>query len=347
MTRVHVVGVGTIGAPLIRLLLAHRDTLGVSHVSFHGDNTSLAERPQLAALIAAGAELTGAGSLTELRAHGLRVRRLADAALAEADIILDCGRHALRSLATYRDLSARRIVAQGSETGFGKPYAWGVNDEAIDDEEDRCVQVVSCNTHAITTLLSGLTRNHPREILDGRFVLLRRGNDIGQNGGLVGAPTPTPPSDPRFGTHHAHDAHRVLETLGVDAPLHSSAIKVPTQLMHAMWFDVTLREPLSAEDALARIAGEGRLALTWKTSANEVFSAGRDHGPHGRLLNHAVVAAPTVAVRDARTVSGYAFTPQDGNTLLSNLALVVRAADPAGWRARLERVARLCLPVEV
>jgi glyceraldehyde-3-phosphate dehydrogenase (NAD(P)) len=293
------------------------------------------ERPKLEALIAAGAELVAPiGSQAAFADQGIRVRRSAEEALREATVILDCSPAANSSKAAYEGLDARLIVAQGSETGFGKPYAWGVNDEAIDPHDDRFVQVVSCNTHAITTILTALSGD-PTEIDDGRFVLLRRGNDVGQDKGLVGAPVPTRPTDPRFGTHHARDAHRVLATLGADVSLHSSALKVSTQLMHAMWFDVTLRDALSLEYALMRLAEEPRLALTHKTSANAVFSFGRDHGPHGRLLNHAVVVADTVAVRGERQVSGFAFTPQDGNTLLSNLVLVARALDPVGWRDRV------------
>jgi glyceraldehyde-3-phosphate dehydrogenase (NAD(P)) len=338
MTRIHVVGAGTIGAPLIRLLLRHQETLELDAVTFHKRSVSVAERPKLEALIAAGAELVAPeGSQDAFADHRLRVRRSAEEALEEATVILDCSPVANTSKPAYVDLKARMIVAQGSEAGFGTPYAWGVNDAAIDPGEDRFVQVVSCNTHAITTLLTALAPELSG-IEDGRFVLLRRGNDIGQDRGLVGAPMPTPPTDPRFGTHHAHDAHRVLATLGLDVPLHSAALKVPTQLMHAMWFDVALREELAAEDALQRFAVEPRLALTHKQSANAVFSFGRDHGPNGRLLNHAVVLSDTVTVREGRRVSGFAFTPQDGNTLLSNLALVARAVDPQGWEKRTQFV---------
>ena len=54
--------------------------------------------------------------------------------------------------------------------------------------------------------------------------------------------------------------------------------------------------------------------------SSTIFSFGRDHGYFGRLLNQTVVPVPTLAVRDGREISGFCFTPQDGNSLLSSLA---------------------------
>jgi glyceraldehyde-3-phosphate dehydrogenase (NAD(P)) len=58
-------------------------------------------------------------------------------------------------------------------------------------------------------------------------------------------------------------------------------------------------------------------------SANKVFSFGRDHGYYGRILNHTVVSLPTLSVTPlagTTRVSGFCFTPQDGNSLLSSVA---------------------------
>ena len=48
------------------------------------------------------------------------------------------------------------FLAQGSEFGFGKPYAMGINDEALVPGEDRFLQIVSCNTHNIACLIKTL-----------------------------------------------------------------------------------------------------------------------------------------------------------------------------------------------
>ena len=38
------------------------------------------------------------------------------------------------------------FIAQGSEFGFGKMYARGINDSALIPGEDKFLHVVSCNT---------------------------------------------------------------------------------------------------------------------------------------------------------------------------------------------------------
>ena len=42
---------------------------------------------------------------------------------------------------------------QGSETDFGKRYARGINDSALVQNEDRFIQVVSCNTHNLSSIV--------------------------------------------------------------------------------------------------------------------------------------------------------------------------------------------------
>ena len=70
-----------------------------------------------------------------------------------------------------------------------------------------------------------------------------------------------------------------------------------------------------------RPAGNPRVALTEKASAGLIFSFGRDHGFAGRILNETVLTRQTLHVTDdGRTVTGFCFTPQDGNSFLSSIA---------------------------
>ena len=64
-----------------------------------------------------------------------------------------------------------------------------------------------------------------------------------------------------------------------------------------------------------------RIAVTEKMSAGLVFSFGRDHGYYGRILNEAVVPHKTLHLsEDGKTITGFCYTPQDGNSLLSSMA---------------------------
>src|SRR5690606_6206585 len=143
----------------------------------------------------------------------------------------------------YAGLSGPRgFLAQGSEFGFGKPYARGVNDEALVAGEDRFLQIVSCNTHNITTLLKTLCADADGgfHLERASFVCMRRANDITQTSSFVPAPYVGKHDDPEFGTHHARDAHHLFETLNLDLDLFSSAAKLNTQYMHSIWFSIVL-----------------------------------------------------------------------------------------------------------
>jgi glyceraldehyde-3-phosphate dehydrogenase (NAD(P)) len=78
------------------------------------------------------------------------------------------------------------------------------------------------------------------------------------------------------------------------------------------------------------------IALTEKTMASTIFSFGRDHGYFGRLLNQTVVSTPTLAVRDGHEITGYCFTPQDGNSLLSSIAATSWLLDHRRYEERLQ-----------
>ena len=83
--------------------------------------------------------------------------------------------------------------------------------------EDRFVQIVSCNTHNISTLIKTLWRRRDGKYsasTRGTFVCMRRANDICQTRSYMPRPTSGKHDDPEFGTHHARDAHHVFQTLG-------------------------------------------------------------------------------------------------------------------------------------
>jgi len=106
-------------------------------------------------------------------------------------------------------------------------------------------------------------------------------------------------------------------------------------LMHALHFSFRVSGEIpSRETVLAAFAERALLASSEFQYASQVFSAARDLGFNGRLLDQTVVVAPTVEVIGDRIV-GFCFTPQDGNSLLSSVAAIVEANDPDGWRDRL------------
>lgn len=337
---VHVVGTGTIGEPLIGLLVDHRKAFGIDEVTFHKRTPTVEERAKIADLVRRGAALAVDDDRREdFAALGLEPVFGSAEALARATVVIDSTPAGNKNKEqSYTALAGPRgFLAQGSEYGFGKMYARGINDEALAAGEDRFLHIVSCNTHNIAVLVKALAfEGAASHLVDGRFVCMRRANDISQDGSFNPSPTVGRHDNPRFGTHHARDAHGVFATLGHDLPLWSSAIVLNTQYMHVLQFSLTLDHDITAEEAVARLAANTRVALTRKRSANQVFSFGRDHGYFGRILSQTVVPTQTIAVRDGRTVVGFCFTPQDGNALLSSVAAALWYLYPGGFEDRID-----------
>ena len=330
---VHIVGTGTIGEPLIDLFTDFGDKMGVAEVTFHKRTPLESDRSRLNHLMSRGAKLAvDADRVEAFEALGHKVSYEAMEALERASVVIDCTPAGNENKRKYYDsLSAPSgFLAQGSESGFGKPYARGINESALDAEQDRYLQIVSCNTHNITTLIKTIAGDGEGDLhLDrASFVCMRRANDITQADGFIPAPNVGVHDDPEYGTHHARDASRVFETLGQQLDLFSSAVKLNTQYMHSIWFNLTLNRDITVEEVEKRLRSNPRVAVTRKRQANLIFSFGRDHGYYGRILSQTVVVLPTLMVRNSREVYGFCFTPQDGNSLVSSVAGALWRMEP-------------------
>ncbi len=330
---VHVVGTGTIGEPLIGLFTDFRHHLGIDEVTFHKRTPLISDRARINHLIARGAKLsTDNDRRADFTKLGHKVTYGAEQALEQASVIIDCtpvGNQHKEKHYLHLD-GPKGFLAQGSEEGFGKPYARGVNNEALVPGEDRFVQIVSCNTHNITTLVKTVAEEENGDFSMERatFVCMRRANDITQADAFIPAPNVGAHGNAEFGTHHAKDAHRVFETLGKDLDLFSSAVKLNTQYMHSIWFNLVMNRDYTTEEVERRFKSNVLVATTQKRQSNLIFSFGRDHGYCGRILSQTVVSLPTLTVRHGREIYGFCFTPQDGNSLLSSVAAALWMIDP-------------------
>ena len=65
------------------------------------------------------------------------------------------------------------------------------------------------------------------------------------------------------------------------------------------------------------------------------FSFGRDQGLYGRILNQTVVVEDSINVRNDHEISGFCFTPQDGNSILSSIAATVRFLNPHSYQDKI------------
>jgi glyceraldehyde-3-phosphate dehydrogenase (NAD(P)) len=324
---------------LIGLLADDREAFGIDEVTFHKRTPLLTERGKVNDLVRRGAVLAvdddRKAAFEEL---GHAPKYEAREAIERATVVIDCTPVGNKMKSDFYEHASGPVgfMAQGSEFGFGKMYARGINDGAL-GADDRFLHIVSCNTHNISVLVKTLAMDADgaNHLDDGQFLCIRRSNDISQDNGFAPSPTVEPHKDDRFGTHHARDAHGIFETLGYDLNLYSSALKVNTQYMHAIHFRLELDRPVTVDEAVDRLTANARVAITYKRSANQVFSFGRDHGYFGRILSQTVVPIETLAVRGNELV-GFCFTPQDGNPLLSTVAATLWYLDPSKVDERMD-----------
>ncbi len=340
---IHVVGTGTLGEPVISLLLNLKNDLELDEVTFHKNRPLRNDRVKIISLIRRGAKLAcEEEKMADFAQLGMQPIYTRQAALEQATVIIDCTAEGL-GLQHKRDWydglsSARGFIAQGSEFGFGKMYAHGINDAALVPGEDRFIHIVSCNTHNLAVLIDTLALQDetPDNLVEGRFLCLRRSTDISQESGYLPAPEVGVHNDMTFGTHHARDAWHLFQTVGMDLNLFSSAIKLNTQYMHCLWFNLRVKNRTTLDGIVEKLQANKTVALTEKTMSNSIFSFGRDHGYFGRLLNQTVMSVPTLCVREGHEITGFCFTPQDGNSLLSSIAAAAWLLDAEKYEERIQ-----------
>jgi glyceraldehyde-3-phosphate dehydrogenase (NAD(P)) len=338
---IHVVGTGTIGEPLIGLLANFRKPFDIDEITFHKRTPLLTDRSKVSALAGHDAKLcVDKDSWRKFNQIGMEPCYEAEEAIGRANVVIDCTPAGNENKERYYNRHATNgcgFIAQGSEFGFGKMYARGINDETLERGADRFVQVVSCNTHNLAAVIDTIALGPEKEdnLEEARFVCMRRANDLSEDSAFLAAPEAGKHDDRRFGTHQARDAYYLFKTLGLDLNIFSSALKLNTQYMHMIHFNLLLRRPITLEEVIRRISSNPRIALTNKQSTASVFSFGRDHGLFGRILNQTVVVRQSLALRGDHEVVGMCFTPQDGNSLLSSIAAALWFLDPGSYEKKL------------
>lgn len=346
---IHVVGTGTIGEPLIGLLSDYKEQLGIDEITFNKNTPLRGDRSKIIDLVKRGARLAvSADRLSDFKNLGLDPEFESEEAIKRASVVIDCTTPGMghKNKEKYYSRFSDRVkgfLAQGSEDGFGKKYARTINDEALKSGNDQFIQIVSCNTHNISCITNtlALKGKSQENLKEGRFLCIRRANDISQTGSFIPAPQVGGHKSEEYGSHHAQDAAALFATLNYDLNLFSSAMKVNSQYMHVLWFYLRTKEPTSMNEVMDRLAANPLVAMTTKDMTNEVFSFGRDHGHYGRILNQAVVVEQTLHVKNDHEIYGFCFTPQDGNAILSSISAAERFLYPHSYEDKIQCLSEL------
>lgn len=342
-----VVGTGTIGEPLINLFSIMRKEIGVDVIFFHKRSPLPEEVGKVRDLIVgAGAELVSdEDKVSQFRELGLFPSMTWNRALSVCDVVIDCtpagnvNKEKYYALASQLD-PKKGFLAQGSEEGFGLPYAWTINDTSLTGAE-KFIQIVSCNTHNILCVLKSLCMEpYGLDLRFGNFTLIRRASDISEPKGILGVEAEKTSHSP-YGSHQAYDAARVLKTLWPekkDFPFFAQALKAPTQYMHTITFHLELRKGTDLCTAKKKLKDNPLVAFAKKKSTNQVFGRARDSSRTimGRIFNQTVFFEPSLSVSpDGTRVSGTCFTPQDANALLSSVAATLWLLYPKSYLEKM------------
>jgi len=344
---VHVIGTGTIGEPLIGLLCDYRDQLGIDEITFHKNSALRRDRSKVTDLLRRGARLSvDEGKKQEFRKLGMDPDFETEESIKRASVVIDCtpkGVGHANKVKYYEKFSdtVKGFLAQGSEDGFGKKYARGINDRAL-ESSDQFIQVVSCNTHNVSCITNTLAVGaDPDNLVEGKYVCIRRANDLSQTGSFIPAPQVGTHGDEKYGSHHAADAAGLFATLGMDLNLFSSAMKVNSQYMHVLWFTLKVKEPTTLTSVKERLHNNANVAMTTKDMTSTVFSFGRDHGHYGRIMNQTVVVEQSLHVRNDHEITGFCFTPQDGNSILSSISAAEWLLYPHSYEDKIQCLSHL------
>lgn len=346
---IHVIGTGTIGEPLIGLLSDYKNKLGIDEITFHKNRALKADFTKVLDLQKRGAQLAvDKDKVKDFRSFGMNPEFDTEEAIARASVVIDCtpkgiGHQNKEKYYSKFSENVKGFLAQGSETDFGKKYALGINDQALSIKDDQFIQVVSCNTHNIscitnTIAIDGLNEDN---LLEGKYLCVRRANDMQQESGFIPSPLVNEHLSEKFGSHHAQDASNLFKTLNYDLNLFSSAMKVNSQYMHVLWFNLKVAETMTLDEVKERLDHNKLVAFTSKNLTSRVFSFGRDHGHYGRILNQTVVVEQTLNVRNGNEISGFCFTPQDGNSILSSLSASLWFLYPHSYKEKIKLLSHL------
>ena len=344
---VHVIGTGTIGEPLIGLLCDYQDRLGIDEITFHKNSALKNDRSKVIDLLKRGARL----AVDQEKSSDFKKLKIdsdleTEDAIRRATVVIDCTPKGIghdNKAKYYKKFSksVKGFLAQGSEDGFGKKYARGVNDSTL-NSDNKFIQIVSCNTHNISCITNTIALNSNRDNLEsGIFLCVRRANDLSQEDSFIPSPKVGIHDDDKYGTHHARDSASLFSTLGLDLNLFSSAMKVNSQYMHILWFKLKLKDSINMDDLKNRLVSNPLVAMTTKDMTSSVFSFGRDHGHYGRILNQTVIVEQSLHIRNGIEVSGFCFTPQDGNSILSSIAATEWFLYPHSYEDKIQCLSNL------
>jgi glyceraldehyde-3-phosphate dehydrogenase (NAD(P)) len=328
MTKVAVVGYGTIGRRIADALLKQGDMKVAGIVK---------ETPDYRARIAVerGFDLyvTSEEKRAAFQEMGVSVRGTLPELLGDVDVVIDATTEGVgaENKRLYERAGVKAIFQGGEEPEVAEvSFVAQCNfEEAVGK---RFARVVSCNTTGLCRVLGALDRSFG--IARAVAVLARRAADPHETSkGPIDAILPDPVQIP---SHHAHDVQTVLRGI----PLVTLALKVPATHMHLTSLIVDLKRAATTSDVLSALEETPRLLLVDSRegfkSTSHLMDYARELGRSRGDLYEVAVWRDSVRV-DGRSLYMFYAVHQESIVIPENMD-AVRAL--MGGYSRAESMAR-------
>lgn len=307
-------GIGNIGQTLLSILKDEQSVLPIKEI-YALKNTAILDwnREEINLLKEKGIKICTKNKEDEFQ----NIENI----ISDIDYIFDCNANSfgLKNKSWYDALpQLKGCSAQGSEKGFGIPFMTSINHQQIENE--KFAQIVSCNTHSLSSLLMSISNQNLDDFLEGDFVIVRRSEDLGNKERLVGANVVSRHLDTTIGTHHAIDVKDLFDTKNQFLDIQSSDITTPSQLMHTVRFNLKFKKLPNIAEIRSYIEKNPFVSSTTKFDSNIIFELGRRYSPYGRLFSHCIINDNNLLIDEThQRIKGWAFIPQEGNTILSTI----------------------------
>jgi glyceraldehyde-3-phosphate dehydrogenase (NAD(P)) len=215
------------------------------------------------------------GDRAEFRAAGIPVHGTVAELLAQADVVVDATPESVgRANRPMYEAAGIRAVYQGGEKADVAEASFNALGNFAAAKGKKSLRVVSCNTTGIARAAAVLAPRWGVESWD--VTLVRRASDPGESKkGPINGIVPTL----QLPSHHGPD----VRTIFPDLPISTTALVVPTTLMHVHVNRVRLeRPPRGAQEVLAafRATPRFRLFAPWEgvEGTPQVMEYARDRG---------------------------------------------------------------------
>lgn len=256
-------------------------------------------------------------NLRSFQEAGIKAEGTVHDLIQACDIIVDCTPNKIGAENKEKLYMPNKVKAvfQGGE----KHHVTGTSFSALANYGEALgkdyVRVVSCNTTGLARTLSTV-RNGPG-IRNARAVMIRRGPDPWDDRkGPVNAIVPDPPTIP---SHHGPDVQTVMQGLDIV----TTAVKVPTTIMHLHAINVNLSKDSSPEEIRELFSKAPRIILVrgdeGMTSTAKVMEYAKDIGRKRSDLNEIAVWKESVNVVNGKELFYFQAIHQESDIVPENV----------------------------